>query len=283
MSTPRDFNHVITKSIGTAGSPAAAETPYCLATAAAADATVKYLAIDYVRLEKKRLLEPTLAAATEARRALEASEASEKAAKAAADQAVKKSDDAVKEAAKHAPLLEAAAQEVKTRQQELALAQKALDDATTRLPAEWIQFEAVDAPAWRSEGGYVVKQARFDIAFSPELRSATVTLTKRSADGYALSGSETKSEVASFRAYEAKGFVSPLAVSEFFEARAKRLSATTLAVEAAKQVAAETTSAAAAPAAPKPLPETPGAEAAPTPAPAPPTAFDESVKDAIFQ
>jgi hypothetical protein len=288
---PRDFNHVITKQIE---GQDAVPVPYILATASSADATVQYLALDFVRLAKKATLAAAVEALAEATRKLEAAEAAEKAVKAAADQAVKKSDDAVKEAAKHTPLIEKATAETKTAQQDQALAKKALEEQEKALPQEWIIFEQDAAPEWRrsADGRYVLKQARYDVSFEPTTRVSTVVYVKRSADGYALSGAESSRVLATFRAYESKGFVSPLVVDEYFEIRAAKQAkdkAAKQAAQAALAAAAATAAAVtgveqpAAVAAAKPLPATPAA-AAPAAAPAAPASpFDASIKDTILQ
>lgn len=287
-SIPRDFNHVITKQIeGQDANP----VPYILATASSADATVKYLALDFVRLAKKATLAAAVEKLAEEKRKLEAAEASEKAIKAAADQAVKKSDDTVKEAAKHSPLIEKASADAKAAAQEHAIAKKELDEQEASLPQEWIIFEQQQQqsqPEWRrsSDGRYVLKQARYDVSFEPTSRLAVVSYVKRSADGYALSGAETTRVLATFRAHESKGFVSPLVVDEFFEIRAAKQD---------KEKAAADVVAAVAAAAAKPLPAIPvtpvvtvtpaaaAAAAAPVATADRPSTFDQAVKDSILQ
>lgn len=304
MSCPRDFNSCVSKCIFSVDGASA--HPYCFCTEATADKTAKYLAIDFVRLEKKGALAETLDALTAAKEAEQKAIADEKALKATSERAIRDCGSDVEkisaEAARQKPLLVTAAEAVKQAALKATSAQAAYADKEAALPSEWVVWEQAEEPSLkRDKSGYVVSQSRYVLTFDAVTRMANVSLQTRTADGYLRLGVfAPQTPLALFRAYTLKGFVSPLAVDEAERIRAAKLAEARAVAEAAKAAVVVTPAPAAvapavvvtpaaapaeaeAEAAPAPAPAPTAAVAPAAPAPAPASAFDKAVSEAIFQ
>lgn len=98
----------------------------------------------------------------------------------------------------------------------------------------WVKFYTAAEPAYDTTKA----QERGVVEWSPEKRTATVSLWTRTADGYIVSGSESTKSVVEFAVKSVPRFVSPLAVKKFVEDR-EQAELVRVANELAEQIAAE--------------------------------------------
>lgn len=185
-------------------------------------------------LTRPRALEQETIAAKATSDALRSALAEEARVIEAAKLAIAEADDVVEAAELAKPQRDAAGAEVKKAKEADAAAQKALDYKKASLPIEWVSFETATPPEPPKDAkGWICAQRRYDVAFDPVARVASVTLYERSADGVFQSGVETRKRLVAFAVTRVNGFVSPMAVKNYFAGRPAQLEATAAAAPAA--------------------------------------------------